>query len=159
MSLDVELIDKEDRKESEIKAANVNRNEGATDKIIYSKNFGGNRKDSIGSEMKEEEENEFVIMDDDNVGMEENENVVMEADVEDKLETEDEGNRATSNVESSSKNTAIAKEKVGVEECTRDVLEALTVPKLKEKLREAKLPVSGRKIELIERLLNQANKI
>ena len=33
-------------------------------------------------------------------------------------------------------------------------LSTLTVPELKEKLREAGLPVSGRKSELIERLLN-----
>jgi hypothetical protein len=34
-------------------------------------------------------------------------------------------------------------------------LESMTVPILKEKLREAGLPVSGRKIELIERLINR----
>ena len=34
------------------------------------------------------------------------------------------------------------------------VLTTLTVPQLKEKLREAGLPVSGRKSELVERLLS-----
>ena len=36
----------------------------------------------------------------------------------------------------------------------KSVLESLTVPILKQKLRDAGLPVSGRKMELVERLLN-----
>ena len=36
------------------------------------------------------------------------------------------------------------------------VLSSMTVPELKEKLRESSLPVSGRKSELIERLINNA---
>lgn len=40
-----------------------------------------------------------------------------------------------------------------VSELDRETLEALTVPQLKEKLRELSLPVSGRKSELVDRIL------
>jgi len=44
-------------------------------------------------------------------------------------------------------------ETVSVQQGSED-LEALTIPELKERLREAGLPVSGRKAELVERLMS-----